>query len=139
MIRGLTLAAALLSLAAPLTAQSWCAPQHADTGSVAFTGVTLWDGTGSAARAGTTILIHGERITAVFKDGSQALPAGTTVRPFPGKYVIPGLIDAHVHVGSDVSGRGLPRPRRPPALPRPPRRDHRRARHGGRHPRASSR
>jgi len=96
--------AILLLLAAPLSAQSWCAPHRADTGFVAFTGVSLWDGTGAETRRGTTILIKGERITAVFKDGSQALPAGTAVRPFTGKYVIPGLIDAHVHVGSDVSG-----------------------------------
>lgn len=104
MTRVSALPVVLLALSAPLSAQSWCAPQRADTGFVAFTGVTLWDGTGSSARAGTTILIHGERVTAVFKDGMQPLPAGAAVRPFPGKYVIPGLIDAHVHVGSDVSG-----------------------------------
>ncbi len=91
-------------LATPLAAQTWCTPQHADTGFVAFTGATLWDGTGAAARARTTILTHGERIAAVFRDGSQPLPAGTIVRALPGKFVIPGLIDAHVHVGSDVSG-----------------------------------
>ena len=96
--------ASLVLVTAPLSAQSWCIPPKPDTGYVAFTGVTLWDGTGSGARAGTTILIHGERITAVFKDGSQALPTGATVRAFPGKFVIPGLIDTHVHVGSDVSG-----------------------------------
>lgn len=104
MTRPASLAAVGLLVAVPLCAQTWCAPQRADTGFVAFTGVTLWDGTGSGARASTTILIHGERITAVFKDGTQPLPAGTAVRAFPGKYVIPGLIDAHVHVGSDVSG-----------------------------------
>ena len=83
MIQGLPFAAILLSLAAPVAAQSWCAPQRADTGFVAFTGVTLWDGTGAAARAGTTILIHGDRITAVFKDGTEPLPAGTTVPALP--------------------------------------------------------
>lgn len=102
--RSLLVVVTSLLLAAPLSAQAWCAPQKADTGFVAFTGVTLWDGSGAPARAGTTILIHGERITAVFKDGSQALPTGATVRAFPGKFVIPGLIDTHVHVGSDVSG-----------------------------------
>lgn len=95
---------AALVLALPLSAQSWCAPQKPDTGFVAFTGLTLWDGTGAAARPGTTVLIHGERITAVFKDGAQPLPAGAVVRAFPGKFAIPGLIDTHVHVGSDVSG-----------------------------------
>ena len=104
MHRGLLLAAALYSLAVPLSAQSWCAPRKADTGYVAFTGVSLWDGTGAPARPGTTILIRGERIAAVFADRSQPLPAGTTIHALPGTFVIPGLIDAHVHVGSDVSG-----------------------------------
>lgn len=97
-------AIAYLPLVAPLSAQSWCAPHQADTGYVALTGVTLWDGTGAPARAGTTILLHGERIAGVFADGAQPLPAGSTVRALAGKFVIPGLIDTHVHVGSDVSG-----------------------------------
>ncbi len=97
-------------VATPLSAQSWCAPQKADTGFVALTGVTLWDGTGSPGRAGTTILLHGPRIAGVFKDGAQPIPPGATVRAFPGKYVIPGLMDTHVHVGSDVSGEDA-RPR----------------------------
>lgn len=85
-------------------AQSWCAPQYSDTGYVALTGLTLWDGTGATARAGTTVLLHGERIDAVFADGSRTLPMGTTVRAFPGKFAIPGLFDTHVHVATDVSG-----------------------------------
>ena len=102
--------AGFLLAAAPVSAQSWCAPQRPDTGFVALTGVTLWDGTGAAPRPATTILLHDERIAAVFPDGAQPLPAATTVRAFKGKYVIPGLMDTHVHVGSDVSGEDA-RPR----------------------------
>lgn len=102
--RRLRIAAALCLLAAPLSAQSWCAPQKADTGYVAFTGVSLWDGTGAPTRPGTTILVKGDRITAIFADRSQPLPAATTIHALHGTFVIPGLIDAHVHVGSDVSG-----------------------------------
>jgi imidazolonepropionase-like amidohydrolase len=98
------IAALLLLPGASLAAQSWCIPQTADTGYVALTGVILWDGTGAPAQPGTTILIHGERIAGVFQDGMQPLPVGTTVRALPGTFVIPGLIDTHVHVGSDVSG-----------------------------------
>jgi imidazolonepropionase-like amidohydrolase len=103
-VRPVSLAFMALLVAAPLSAQSWCAPQRADTGYVAFTGVSLWDGTGAPPRPGSTILVRGERITAVFADGSQPLPAGTSVRALAGTFVIPGLIDTHVHVGSDVSG-----------------------------------
>jgi len=99
-----------LLLATPLSAQSWCAPQKADTGFVALTGVTLWDGTGAPERGGTTILLHGQRIAGVFKDGAERFPAGTRVRTYSGKFIIPGLIDTHVHVGSDVSGEDA-RPR----------------------------
>lgn len=96
--------AVLTVLAAPLAAQSWCARHQADTGYVALIGVTLWDGTGGAPRPGRTILIHGERIAGVFRDGGQGLPPGTTVRPATGKYVIPGLLDGHVHLATDPSG-----------------------------------
>ncbi|TFG89409.1 MAG: hydrolase, partial [Gemmatimonadales bacterium] len=91
-------------VAAPLSAQSWCQPQKADSGYVALTGVTLWDGTGTPARSHTTILLHGERLAGVFADGAEPLPPGTDERPLDGKYVIPGLIDAHVHVATDPSG-----------------------------------
>jgi len=104
------LATGTVLVAGPLSAQSWCAPQKADTGYVALTGVTVWDGTGAAARSGTTILLHDQRIAAVFPDGVQPLPPATTVRVLQGKYVIPGLMDTHVHVGSDVSGEDA-RPR----------------------------
>jgi imidazolonepropionase-like amidohydrolase len=109
-IRALTWLVAALSFAQPVAAQSWCTPQRADSGYVAYTGVSLWDGTGSAVRLHTTILIHGERIAAVFPDDSQPIPAGADVRARPGKYVIPGLIDTHVHVATDPSGEDT-RPR----------------------------
>lgn len=93
-----------LLVAAPLSAQSWCTPQRADTGYTAYTGATVWDGTGSPARAGTTILVHDERIAGLFPDGSRPLPPGARTRSLAGSFVIPGLIDTHVHVASDVSG-----------------------------------
>ncbi len=47
--------------------------------------------------ADSEILIEGDRISAVAPSGSLALPAGTEVIDISGKYVIPGLIDAHAH------------------------------------------
>lgn len=104
MIRAISIVAGALTLAGSASAQSWCAPRQADTGFVALTGVTLWDGSGMPARASMTILVHGDRISAVFPDGNQPLPSGASVREFPGKFVIPGLIDTHVHVATDPSG-----------------------------------
>lgn len=87
---------------APPPAQA-CRPLHADTGYVALTGLTLWDGTGRASEPAMTVLMKGERIAAVFREASQPLPAGTAVRDMHGLYAIPGLIDTHVHVATDPS------------------------------------
>ncbi len=46
---------------------------------------------------GGIILVEGEHIQAV---GAQVdIPAGTTIIETTGKYVLPGLIDAHTHIG----------------------------------------
>lgn len=51
-----------------------------------------------------TIIIEDEKISDLFESGSKALPSGADSRDLAGKYVIPGLIDAHVHIASDPSG-----------------------------------
>ena len=63
-----------------------------------LTHVGLIDGTGSPVRRDMTIEITGKRITAVYPDGSRAALKDAEVRDLGGKYVIPGLIDAHVHI-----------------------------------------
>ncbi len=73
-------------------------------GRMAFTGVTLIDGTGSPPRSGMTVVIADGKIVDLFADGSRPLPPGTTGRGLPGRYLIPGLIDTHVHLATDPSG-----------------------------------
>ena len=63
-----------------------------------FTDVDLIDGTGSAAQRDMTIELDGRRITAVYPSGSRPTPKHAQVQDLTGKYVIPGLIDAHVHI-----------------------------------------
>jgi len=63
-----------------------------------LTHVGLIDGTGSPVRCDMTIEIEGKHIAAVYPGGSQPVPKGAEVRDLSGKYVIPGLIDAHVHI-----------------------------------------
>lgn len=70
---------------------------------MALTGVTLIDGTGGPPRPGMTIVITGTRIAAVFPDGTRPLPVIAEVRNLAGRYVIPGLIDTHVHLATDPS------------------------------------
>ena len=47
--------------------------------------------------ADATVLIDGERITAVGPRASLKVPPGAQVLDLAGKYIIPGLVDGHIH------------------------------------------
>jgi imidazolonepropionase-like amidohydrolase len=71
---------------------------------IAFRGATLVDGTGSAACSDSLLVVSDGRIVAVGPATPEAirnLPVGTQVRNVSGKWIVPGLIDAHVHAESD--------------------------------------
>lgn len=72
---------------------------------IVIRGVTLVDGTGRAPAPGTTVLIEGNRITAV--GTNVQVPAGARVIDGTGKFLMPGMIDAHIHLRG---GRGANRP-----------------------------
>jgi len=72
--------------------------------SLALTHATIIDGTGAPPRAGMTIVMRDGRIAAVYPDGAQPLPSDATERSAAGKFVLPGLIDAHVHNATNPSG-----------------------------------
>ena len=77
----------------------------------ALVGATLFDGSAMSARVGMTILIANGRITDVFPDGSRPIPASVPRENLGGKFVIPGLIDTHVHLATDPSSPGDSRAR----------------------------
>jgi imidazolonepropionase-like amidohydrolase len=60
----------------------------------------LFDGIGDVHRAGQVVVIEGERITAVGPAGQVKVPEGADVIDLSGAVVLPGLIDAHTHIGS---------------------------------------
>ena len=77
---------------------------------VAFRGATLIDGTGAPARTNALLTVSQGRIVSVSEatpEAVAALPPGTEVVAVPGKWIIPGLIDAHMHAGSDLEARAL--------------------------------
>ena len=65
---------------------------------LAIRDVTLFDAQAARMRAHQTIVIEGDRITAVGEAASTAVPPGARIIDGSGRWVIPGLIDAHVHL-----------------------------------------
>lgn len=63
-----------------------------------LTHVGLIDGTGAPLQPDMTLVIEGDRIADVYPDGSKATPGDAQAQDLRGRYVIPGLIDAHVHL-----------------------------------------
>jgi imidazolonepropionase-like amidohydrolase len=62
-----------------------------------LTGGRLFDGTGAPVREASVLLADG-RITRIADDG-EAAPGGAEVVELGGRALLPGLIDAHAHVG----------------------------------------
>jgi len=58
--------------------------------------VTLIDGTGAAPVTGASVLVEGDRFAAV-STGSISVPSGTERIDGTGKFLIPGVIDSHIH------------------------------------------
>ena len=69
-----------------------------DADAVALQGVTLVDGTGGAIRSNQTIVIEGNRITAVGAAGDVAIPEGAEVLDLSGHTVMPGMVGLHDHL-----------------------------------------
>ena len=65
---------------------------------------TLIDGSGAAPIRNAVIVIQGDRITAVGVNAQ--VPSGATVIDLSGATVLPGFIDAHVHLASHTIGDG---------------------------------
>jgi imidazolonepropionase-like amidohydrolase len=88
------LSAALL-LAAAVSGQ---APE-----TVALVGARVIDGTGAAPLANATIIVSNGRIERVGPTASLKVPAGATRIDVSGKTIIPGLVNAHGHLGQGDS------------------------------------
>lgn len=73
----------------------------------AFVGARVIDGTGRTVD-NAVVIVRGDRIMAVGPRASTPLPAGATRVDVSGKTILPGLVNAHGHVGTTVGLRGDP-------------------------------
>lgn len=92
----------LLALAAAL-ATGGCGGGEAAP-ATAYVGATLFDGTGADPVEDAVLVVRNGRVEAAGPRDGVAVPPGATTVDLSGRYVIPGLVNAHGHVGM---ARGL--------------------------------
>jgi cytosine/adenosine deaminase-related metal-dependent hydrolase len=87
---------ALIALSTPVAAQS-----------VAFVGGTIIDGTGRPAIASGVLVVSGNKLACVGTASQCQIPAGAQRVDVAGRFITPGLVDAHVHFSQTgwVDGR----------------------------------
>lgn len=90
---GLGWAVLLLFTILPLTS---CAPPRKDV--LAITHVAVIDMTGAPPRADQTVVIEKQRIAALGPSDSTEIPRGAQILDAHGKFLIPGLVDMHIHL-----------------------------------------
>ena len=69
-----------------------------------LTNANVIDVTDGSVTSGATVTVRAGRIVSIDAAGSPA-PAGVRVVDLAGRYLAPGLMDAHVHVGSARDAR----------------------------------
>jgi imidazolonepropionase-like amidohydrolase len=83
-----------------LTAAGWVRARDA----LVLSHATVLDMTGGPARPGMTLVLRDGRIAALYRDGAEPVPEDAQERNVNGGFVLPGLIDAHVHIATSPSG-----------------------------------
>ncbi len=84
-------------LVSSICALAWPAAAVEPAPPLAITNVTVIDTTGGPARPNMTVVVEGERITAVGDAAHAKVPKGARVIDGTGRYLIPGLWDMHIH------------------------------------------
>jgi imidazolonepropionase-like amidohydrolase len=72
---------------------------------IALEHVRVIDGTGAPAKPDQTIVISGDKITAVGNSGSVKVPDGANRMDFSGYSALPGLVGMHDHLFYPAAGR----------------------------------
>jgi imidazolonepropionase-like amidohydrolase len=66
-----------------------------------FRNVSLFDGGSDRLRPGATVIVEGELISSVSFGETPVLPEKALILDLNGQFMMPGIIDAHVHVSHD--------------------------------------
>jgi len=80
------------------------APFAKPTGRLALMGATAITMNGREVIRNAVVLVEGNRITAIGPAGRVTIPADARRIDLSGRYVIPGLVDAHAHIGAGSAG-----------------------------------
>jgi imidazolonepropionase-like amidohydrolase len=72
---------------------------------IAFVGASLVDGTGKALQSNSAIFVRGARIMAVGPVDEIHIPSDAKVVHVDGRFIIPGLINSHVHLATLANPR----------------------------------
>jgi len=82
----------------------WPANAHAQADAVTvYQGATLIDGVTNIPRQSMSIVVKGLRIEAIAPAAELTPPTGSKVVDVKGLYVLPGLINTHIHIATDTS------------------------------------
>ena len=76
------------------------APVDIPNGRIAFTNARIITMEGDKVIENGTILINGNKIEAVGAADKVSIPSGTKIYAAEGKTIMPGMVDAHAHVGA---------------------------------------
>ena len=68
-----------------------------------LTHATVLDGTGAVPQKDVSIILENGRIREMGPTSKVPVPAGAMVVDLTGKFVVPGIINAHGHVGGKPS------------------------------------
>ena len=101
----------LLSLTAIIVTAICVAAQtiqsQPSSGAVALVGARIIDGTGGAPLSNGVMLVANGRVERVGPSSSVTIPSNTTRVDVAGKTIIPGLINAHGHLGNGDQSRSV--------------------------------
>jgi len=94
MLRQTLLIALALAVVAPASAQQ----SAATSGTIAITRANVVDGVTETRVRNATVIVRDGRIVSIRAGG--AVPAGATVIDIGGRWIAPGMIDAHTHIST---------------------------------------